>query len=247
MAGSSKTDGEQTRALLREMRALRSAIGNRQSAIDNAVALADREIGGGVAALRPAPSPESRVPSPLSPLVGAPGFGLPSAPVRATPQPPSPTPDSRLPTPVPGYRGERATATYGVPGTPITSGFLVDLGEYNPELMGVNAVRTYEQMRRGDAQVRATLAAVKLPIQSAKWNVVPAEKLGARSEKRAGANPTPDSRLPFRPRARDVPLLPRRKRSRISSKRISLAGSNFGHPPAAGRRSPGTRWYAMPS
>jgi len=105
--------------------------------------------------------------------VGAPGFGLPSAPVQASPQPPV----SGLRTPDPGprtpaYRGEKATATYGVPGTPITSGFLVDLGEYNPELMGVNAVRTYEQMRRGDAQVRATLAAVKLPIQSAKWDVV---------------------------------------------------------------------------
>lgn len=61
--------------------------------------------------------------------------------------------------------------TYGVSGTPITSGFLVDLGEYNPELMGRNAIPTYEKMRRSDAQVRATLAACKLPVLSAKWEV----------------------------------------------------------------------------
>ncbi|MGH9454811.1 MAG: phage portal protein family protein, partial [Terriglobia bacterium] len=58
-----------------------------------------------------------------------------------------------------------------VPGTPITGGFLLDLGEYNPELMGRNAIPSYEKMRRGDAQVRATLAACKLPVQSARWNV----------------------------------------------------------------------------
>ena len=65
--------------------------------------------------------------------------------------------------------------TFGVSGTPITSGFLLDLGEYNPELMGRNAIPIYEKMRRGDAQVRATLAACKLPILSAKWEVMPAE------------------------------------------------------------------------
>ncbi|MGH7868786.1 MAG: hypothetical protein ACREP9_14425, partial [Candidatus Dormibacteraceae bacterium] len=63
------------------------------------------------------------------------------------------------------------TSTLGVPGTPITGGFLLDLGEYNPELMGRNAIPSYEKMRRGDAQVRATLAACKLPVQSARWNV----------------------------------------------------------------------------
>jgi hypothetical protein len=63
-------------------------------------------------------------------------------------------------------------ATWGIPGTPIVSGFLQDMGEYNPELQGHNAIATYEKMRRGDAQVRATLAACKLPVQSAKWEVV---------------------------------------------------------------------------
>lgn len=65
--------------------------------------------------------------------------------------------------------------TYGVSGTPITSGFLIDLGEYNPELMGHNAISIYEKMRRSDAQVRATLMACKLPVLSAKWEIAPAE------------------------------------------------------------------------
>ncbi|MGH9352333.1 MAG: hypothetical protein ACRD2G_09260, partial [Terriglobia bacterium] len=63
--------------------------------------------------------------------------------------------------------------TYGVSGTPITSGFLIDLGEYNPELMGRNAIPIYEKMRRSDAQVRATLMACKLPVLSAKWEMAP--------------------------------------------------------------------------
>lgn len=80
----------------------------------------------------------------------------------------------------PGSTGEPPDArdieaAYGVSGTPITSGFLLDLGEYNPEMMGRSAVPIYEKMRRSDAQVRATLMACKLPILSAKWEVVPAE------------------------------------------------------------------------
>ncbi|HLI35500.1 MAG TPA: hypothetical protein VKW70_10675 [Terriglobia bacterium] len=72
--------------------------------------------------------------------------------------------------------------TFGVSGTPITSGFLIDLGEYNPELMGRNAIPIYEQMRRSDAQVRATLWACKLPILSAKWEIVPAEISNLKSQ-----------------------------------------------------------------
>ncbi len=83
-----------------------------------------------------------------------------------------------VPQPAPGSvkiavaRGD-LTGTFGVPGTPISGGFLQDLGEYNPEMMGRNALSIYEQMRRGDAQVSATLAACKLPVQSAKWEVAP--------------------------------------------------------------------------
>jgi len=77
---------------------------------------------------------------------------------------PPPAPPSEPARPVP--------STLGIPGTPIVSGFLEDLGEYNGELAGRNALPIYEKMRRGDAQVRATLAACKLPVLSARWEVV---------------------------------------------------------------------------
>ncbi|HUI42083.1 MAG TPA: hypothetical protein VL523_08950 [Terriglobia bacterium] len=94
-----------------------------------------------------------------SPGLGA-AYGMsPSAPVP----PPVPPPGRHLP----------SSSTLGVPGTPIVSGFLQDLGEYNGELAGRNALPTYEKMRRGDGQVRATLAACKLPVLSARWDVVP--------------------------------------------------------------------------
>ncbi|MGH9397174.1 MAG: phage portal protein family protein [Terriglobia bacterium] len=76
---------------------------------------------------------------------------------------------------IPATQGD-LEKTYGVSGTPITSGYLVDLGEYNAELMGRNAIPIYEKMRRSDAQVRATLMACKLPILSAAWEVAPAER-----------------------------------------------------------------------
>jgi phage gp29-like protein len=59
----------------------------------------------------------------------------------------------------------------GATGTPIFSGFLYDQGEYNPDVTGLNAYRTYEKMRRSDAQVAATLMACKLPVRSAEWAV----------------------------------------------------------------------------
>ena len=60
----------------------------------------------------------------------------------------------------------------GATGTPIFGGFLREEGEYNPDLTGLSAYRIYERMRRSDAQVKATLKAVKLPIRGAKWDVV---------------------------------------------------------------------------
>ncbi|HET7213621.1 MAG TPA: hypothetical protein VFL79_08535 [Terriglobia bacterium] len=62
----------------------------------------------------------------------------------------------------------------GLPGTPIFHGFLEDFGEYNPQLEGLTAIRTYEKMRRSDAQVAATLLACELPIRAANWDVLPA-------------------------------------------------------------------------
>lgn len=62
---------------------------------------------------------------------------------------------------------------YGATGTPIFGGFLRELGEYNAEFQDgpFAAYTTYEKMRRSDAQVAATLAAIKLPIRSAGWTI----------------------------------------------------------------------------
>jgi hypothetical protein len=65
-------------------------------------------------------------------------------------------------------------APRGLPGTPIFHGFLRDFGEYNAQLEGLAAIRTYEKMRRSDAQVAATLLACELPIRAANWDVRPA-------------------------------------------------------------------------
>lgn len=66
------------------------------------------------------------------------------------------------------------TRPAGLPGTPIFSGFLQDFGEYNGSLSGIAAIRTYEMMRRSDAQVASTLLACELPIRAANWDVRPA-------------------------------------------------------------------------
>jgi Inorganic Pyrophosphatase len=65
------------------------------------------------------------------------------------------------------------TASLGGAGTPIFSGFVQDLGEYKPDLYGRTGILTWEQMRRGDADVKAALLACKLPIRSAEVNIVP--------------------------------------------------------------------------
>jgi hypothetical protein len=70
--------------------------------------------------------------------------------------------------------GEPPQPQLGFVGTPVFRGFLRDVGEYNPQMEGLTAVRTYEKMRRSDSQVAATLLACELPIRSATWEVVPA-------------------------------------------------------------------------
>jgi hypothetical protein len=208
MAGASKHNGEQTQAMLRELQALRGDMRALKARQDRAVALADAELG----ATSIAPSTFGQG-ADLAPIVypmglpdrraseGARGMpsGMGDAGVTAPLRP--------APAPVPGSlriaadlkvgatggsaaRGEMS-ATFGVSGTPITSGFLLDLGEYNPELMGRNAIPTYERMRRSDAQVRATLAACKLPILSAKWEIMPGEtaQSGVRSSESKTTGP----------------------------------------------------------
>lgn len=54
----------------------------------------------------------------------------------------------------------------------IYGNFILD--EYNPDLRGPNGIKTYDKMRRGDAQVRGTLRLLKTPITAAEWWVEPA-------------------------------------------------------------------------
>ena len=150
-----------------------------QTQIDKAVSLADTEIGLHPSSFTLQTSPVPR-PQPLTPggarsPLTTPG-GLPVAPTHAVPPTPPPEPIS-----VAAYT-ERIRAGWvpvmGLPGTPITSGFVRDLGEYNPKLEGLNGIWTYQEMRRGDGQVAGTLRACKMPILSAKWEIVPGDTCG---------------------------------------------------------------------
>ena len=77
---------------------------------------------------------------------------------------------------------ENPKSPTGLPGTPIFHGFMRDFGEYNAQLEGLTAIRTYEKMRRSDAQVAATLLACELPIRAAHWDVMPASDAPADRE-----------------------------------------------------------------
>ena len=158
--------------------------------VDRAVALRDRELGIGSSPDRVSGSPAVNVQSPDGPITRSPVL---LGPITRSPDfavpPPKPPPGPHRPT----------DATLGIPGTPIVSGFLQDMGEYNGELAGRNALPVYENMRRGDAQVRATLAACKLPIQSARWEVVPASEWRiASSESEESAPSAPYSQFATR-------------------------------------------------
>jgi hypothetical protein len=203
--GHSSGNGSQMRHLKRESISTSKAL---QAQIDKAVALADKELGIGQigngqiemlsqlptspsAHLRAADRPagihnsEFRIANSAPTTPG----GLPVAPLRPVPITPPPEPIS-----VAAYT-ERIRAGWvpvmGLPGTPITSGFVRDLGEYNPKLEGINGIWTYQEMRRGDGQVAGTLRACKLPILSAKWEIVPGDAERTKSENRnskLGAN-----------------------------------------------------------
>jgi hypothetical protein len=82
--------------------------------------------------------------------------------------------ESQVSVPLERTAASAETLPVGLPGTPIFHGFLEDFGEYNPQLEGLTAIRTYEKMRRSDAQVAATLLACELPIRAANWDVLPA-------------------------------------------------------------------------
>jgi len=56
----------------------------------------------------------------------------------------------------------------GATGTVFFRG-LLDNNEFNPNMRGLKAAETYEEMRRSDGQVRSILKVLKLPILSADW------------------------------------------------------------------------------
>jgi hypothetical protein len=172
------------RHLIREGKSASKAL---QAQIDRAVALADHEVGisadhvnlsssitgspdhpitrsASPGASSPTPNPPSLTP----PSMFTPG-GIPTAPTRPVPPPPAPEAISAA-----AYT-ERIRQGWvpvlGLSGTPIVSGFLNDLGEYNAKMQGLNAIWTYQEMRRGDGQVAGTLRACKLPILSAQWQI----------------------------------------------------------------------------
>ena len=184
-------DGNTMRPLIRHKISAQQA---RQAQIERAVRLADKEIGisgqglGVRGEIRSSDfGPQTSDSLSRSPLLSAspsPG-GLPLAPLRPVPMTPAPEPIS-----VADYT-ERIRVGWvpvmGLPGTPITSGFVRDLGEYNPKLEGINGIWTYQEMRRGDAQVAGTLRACKMPILSARWEMVPGDVRGASSVVRGPA------------------------------------------------------------
>lgn len=62
----------------------------------------------------------------------------------------------------------------GRSGTNIFSGIISE--EYVSELSGSRAIKLYDEMRKGDATVKATLSAVQLPIRRANWFVTAASE-----------------------------------------------------------------------
>lgn len=62
-------------------------------------------------------------------------------------------------------------AELGDSGTRMLHGIITE--EYNPQLQGIQAMRIYDEMRKGDATVSAALRACTLPIRRAEWFVKP--------------------------------------------------------------------------
>jgi|GEM_PF-1001383 hypothetical protein len=172
-------NGDQMRHLLREGRSLSKVL---QAQIDSAVKLADREVGIGdlaIERLSDLKSPNHQITqSPmidrqplLTPAPMTTTGGLPVAPTR--PIPPTPPPEPITVAAFTEHVKQGWVPVFGLSGTPITAGFLRELGEYNAKLDGLNAIWTYQEMRRGDGQVAGTLRACKLPILSAQWQIKP--------------------------------------------------------------------------
>lgn len=68
----------------------------------------------------------------------------------------------------------------GSTGTPIMYGYISE--EINPKLRGVHWSKVYDEMRKTDAQVNASLLAMELPIRATKWYVEPAKNENGETE-----------------------------------------------------------------
>ncbi len=152
MKSHSSRNGNQTKLLDRELRRAEKLADR----LDRALALAEtgtRDQGSGTGerltsgAHPPAPGPRPPVPGAWAKAYSA------SAPLQSAPvvPVPAPTPGDRPLAPGSVPRGE-FESTFGISGTPIPSGFLYDLGEYNPELAGRSALQVG---RRSSSSVRS--------------------------------------------------------------------------------------------
>lgn len=61
----------------------------------------------------------------------------------------------------------------GAPGTQFFAGYISG-EEYNTKLQGQAGLKIYDEMRRSDGMIRATILAVTLPIRQAIWRIEPA-------------------------------------------------------------------------
>lgn len=57
----------------------------------------------------------------------------------------------------------------GSSGTKLFGGHIYE--EYNQRLAGLRAYEIYDEMRKSDAQINATLSAMELPIRATMWYV----------------------------------------------------------------------------
>lgn len=78
-----------------------------------------------------------------------------------------------VPEPQPIQRPLQTTSSLGGTGVPNYAGFVTDLGEYNSSWQGLSGFEICDKMRRGDPDVHAGLQAIKLPIRSAQYQIVP--------------------------------------------------------------------------
>jgi hypothetical protein len=84
-------------------------------------------------------------------------------------------PQSNVALPAKKPSAKEILTEFGGTGTVMVGGILSSV-DYNMDLTGTQRVDIYDQMRKGDATVRAALLAVKLPILSAPWFIQAADE-----------------------------------------------------------------------